>query len=86
MSMYSLVPICEIQEEILINESAALLWVFVMRSAWRVASFNLKNENHKGLQGTVAEWLECWNCNPEAPGLITSLNTVFIQLTALGAY
>ena len=31
--MYSLVPICEIQEEILINESAELLWVFVMRSA-----------------------------------------------------
>ena len=60
MSMYSLVPICEIQEEILINESAELLWVFVMRSACRVASFNLisLSENHKGLRGTVAEWLE----------------------------
>ena len=40
--MYSLVPICEIQLEILINESAELLWLFVIRSDWRVASFNLK--------------------------------------------
>ena len=79
MSMYSLVPICEIQEEILINESAALLWDFVMRSAWRVASFNLINENHKGLRGTVAEWLECWNCNPKAPSSITGLNNWPLQ-------
>jgi len=46
ISMYSLVPICEIQLEILMKVSAAFLWVFVIRSAWRVASFNLNTHQN----------------------------------------